>query len=66
MAKLVSSFPKLATEFAAPRLRTFWRYAVVEFKPPMPGEWAEVAKGAGDVLASAKSGKWKNVTVKVY
>jgi len=65
MAKLVSRLPQLATEFATPRLRTFWRYAKVELKPPTPGEFPEVAKRAGDLVASASSGKWTKLTVKV-
>jgi hypothetical protein len=46
-------------------LKTFWRYAVVEFKPPTPGEFPEVAKRFNDVLAAGKTGKWKKLTVRV-
>jgi hypothetical protein len=45
-------------------LNTFWRYAKVEFKPPV-GEIAEVQKGVEQLIHSAKTGKWKQLTVKV-
>ena len=58
------SFLKGLVEFSTPRLKTFWRYAKVEFKPPI-SEIPEVTSGVSNLLASAKSGKWKHVTVKV-
>ncbi|RNA14618.1 ATP synthase subunit mitochondrial [Brachionus plicatilis] len=67
MSKLVSQLPKLANgvvEFSQPRLRTFWRYAKVELRPPTPGEIPEVSKGLTELLNSAKTGKWKQLTVK--
>jgi F-type H+-transporting ATPase subunit g len=51
-------------EFSTPRLRTFWRYAKVELKPPTPGELPEISKQLTDVMNAAKSGKWKHVTVR--
>jgi F-type H+-transporting ATPase subunit g len=51
-------------QFSTPRLKTFWRYAKVEFKPPV-SEIPEVTNGLSNLLASAKSGKWKQLTVKV-
>ena len=52
-------------EFSTPRLKTFWRYAKVEFKPPVT-ELGEVGNGLNKIVASAKSGKWKHLTVKVW
>jgi hypothetical protein len=59
-----SIFFKGLVEFSTPRLKTFWRYAKVEFKPPI-SEIPEVTSGVSNLLASAKSGKWKHLTVKV-
>ncbi|XP_070548190.1 ATP synthase subunit g, mitochondrial-like [Ptychodera flava] len=64
---LATKGPKLATglvEWSTPRLRTFWYYARVELVPPKPSEFPAVQKGLQDVVASARTGKWKNVTVR--
>lgn len=51
-------------QFSTPRLQTFWRYAKVEFKPPI-AELPEITKGLTELLNSAKTGKWQKFTVKV-
>ena len=66
MSKLVARLPALANgavEFSRPRLQTFWRYAKVEFKPPL-SEIPEVQQRFGQLVNSARTGKWKNLTVK--
>ena len=50
---------------ARPRLATFWRYAKVELKPPMPSEFGEVSSGLARLSKSAMTGKWRHLTVKV-
>merc|ERR1711890_13733 len=47
-----------------PRLQTFWRYAKVELRPPSLTEMPQVQKGFSDIVNAAKSGKWKNLTVR--
>jgi len=64
MAQNVAKLANGLVQFATPRLRTAARYAVVEFKPPTPGEFPEVTRRFTEVLNSAKSGKWKNLTTK--
>lgn len=65
MAKLLSRLPQLTVDFATPRLRTFWRYAKVELKPPTPGEIPEISKRITDVVTGASTGRWAKVSVKV-
>merc|ERR1711872_821618 len=67
MAKLLAKIPTLATaalEAAKPRLSTFMHYAKVELVPPTPAELGGVAAGLGNIVKSAQSGAWKNLTVK--
>jgi len=52
-------------EFSRPRLQTFFRYAAVELKPPTPSEIPEISKRFSDLLLSAKTGRWKNLSTKV-
>lgn len=65
MAKVLARLPQLTMDFATPRLRTFWRYAKVEFKPPTPGEFPEIGKRVGDVISAAQTGRWTKLSVKV-
>nr|ACR54103.1 ATP synthase subunit g [Palaemon varians] len=67
MSKLIARIPALAkagVEAATPKLNTFVHYAKVELVPPTPGELGGVAAGLGNILKSAQSGAWKNLTVK--
>ncbi|XP_077867068.1 ATP synthase F(0) complex subunit g, mitochondrial-like [Saccoglossus kowalevskii] len=61
------SGPKLALNVAnwsKPRLSKFWYYAKVELIPPTPAEFPKISKGISDIVASAKTGKWKQLTVR--
>lgn len=49
---------------AKPKLATFMYYAKVEMKPPTPGEFGEIKSGIGRLINGAKTGKWKELTVK--
>jgi len=55
---------KSVTEYSTPRLNTFWHYAKVELTPPGPGDIPKITQGMSNLVASAKSGAWKNVSVK--
>merc|ERR1711976_194657 len=50
--------------FGQPRLATFWKYAKVELRPPSLNEMPQVSQGFNNLLASARSGKWKQLTIK--
>lgn len=47
-----------------PKFQTFLRYAAVELTPPSPGDIPAIRAGIGKILSGAKTGAWKNVTVK--
>ncbi|CAH1407755.1 unnamed protein product [Nezara viridula] len=47
-----------------PNLATFVKYAKVELTPPSPKDIPAVASGIKNILSSAKTGKWKNITVR--
>ncbi|XP_067010080.1 ATP synthase subunit g, mitochondrial [Anabrus simplex] len=51
-------------EAAKPRLETFVKYAKVELVPPTPGDIPAIRSGIGKLLSGARTGRWKNVTVK--
>ncbi|XP_067675323.1 ATP synthase subunit g, mitochondrial-like [Haliotis asinina] len=50
--------------YAIPRLQTFWKYAKVEMKPPSLGEMGQVQEGINNIIVSARTGKWKQLTVR--
>ncbi|XP_047002047.1 ATP synthase subunit g, mitochondrial-like [Schistocerca americana] len=68
MAKAVSNLvqraPIWAREYAQPRFQTFLKYARVELTPPTPGEFPQVASGIQKLLSGARTGRWKQLTVK--
>ena len=67
MAKLVGKIPelgKLALEYGKPRFAVFMKYAKVELAPPTPAEIPEIRAGIGRILSGAKSGAWKQTSVK--
>jgi len=67
MSKAIAKVPALAASLAAaarPRLATFWKYARVEMKPPMPSEFPQVAQGFKNLLHAAKTGKYMQLTVR--
>jgi len=49
---------------AKPKLREFNRFARVELYPPSPTELPQIIGGFGNLIRSAKSGKWKELSVK--
>merc|ERR1711976_96997 len=59
-----TNLAKNTVTFATPRLQTFLRYAKVELVPPSPAEMPAVQKGFNDLLNSAKTGKWKQLTMR--
>ncbi|XP_052607620.1 ATP synthase subunit g, mitochondrial-like [Peromyscus californicus insignis] len=71
MAKFICNFaekaPGLVTTavtYLKPRLATFWRYAKVELVPPTPAELPAAIQSAGKIIQSAKTGSFKQFTVK--
>ncbi|KAL5244390.1 hypothetical protein ACI65C_011801 [Semiaphis heraclei] len=57
---LVSSI--IAT--AKPNLQTFMKYAKVELTPPKLSELSEIKNGISKTIQTARTGRWKNITVK--
>lgn len=51
--------------YSRPKLRTFWKYAKVELKPPSPSEWPEIRQGFQNLATAAKNGSWKHMEVRV-
>ncbi|XP_021493576.1 ATP synthase subunit g, mitochondrial isoform X2 [Meriones unguiculatus] len=71
MAKLVRNFvekaPVLlnaAVTYSKPRLATFWEYAKVELVPPTPAEIPTAIRSLKNIIQSAKTGSFKQLTVK--
>ena len=52
-------------EYSTPKLNTFWHYARVELTPPTPADIPKISAGLQSLVKSAKTGKWKQVPVKV-
>lgn len=49
---------------ARPKFNIFMKYARVELAPPKLSEVPQIKAGIGKLLSSAKSGAWKNQTIK--
>ncbi|XP_025415627.1 ATP synthase subunit g, mitochondrial-like [Sipha flava] len=49
---------------AKPNLNTFIKYAKVELTPPKLSDLPEVKNEISKIIQTAKSGRWKNITVK--
>ncbi|XP_026731330.1 ATP synthase subunit g, mitochondrial [Trichoplusia ni] len=49
---------------ARPKFNIFMKYARVELAPPKLSEIPQIKAGIAKLLTSAKSGAWKNQTVK--
>ncbi|CAH1796043.1 unnamed protein product [Owenia fusiformis] len=61
----VKTVTKVATgtaSFAAPRAKTFMKYARVELRPPTPAEMGEASQSFQKLIKSAQTGKWQTVT----
>ncbi|RXG69239.1 ATP synthase subunit g, mitochondrial [Armadillidium vulgare] len=68
MSKLIAKIPSMAQGIVAssrPKLNKFLYYAKVELVPPTPAEVGEAVKGFQQILNSAKTGKWKQLTVRI-
>lgn len=57
------SFLALAAQ-AKPKFGVFMRYAKVELTPPSPADIPAIKNGIVKLLSSAKTGAWKNLTVR--
>ncbi|XP_051023570.1 ATP synthase subunit g, mitochondrial-like [Acomys russatus] len=71
MAKFLRNFvekaPALATAavtYSKPQLATFWQYAKVELVPPTPAEIPTAIQSMKKIIESAKTGSFKQLTVK--
>jgi len=53
-----------AQKAARPAFANFLKYARVELIPPSPREIPQVFAGFGQLMRSARTGAWKNLTVK--
>ncbi|XP_068151656.1 ATP synthase subunit g, mitochondrial [Drosophila tropicalis] len=49
---------------ARPQLEVFLKYAKVELTPPTPADIPAIRQGLGNIIKSAKSGGYKNLSVK--
>jgi F-type H+-transporting ATPase subunit g len=47
-----------------PKFATFLRYAKVELTPPSPADIPAIKNGLVKVISGAKTGAWKNLTVR--
>lgn len=59
-------FFSAAVVLSRPKLQTFLKYAKVELRPPSPSEWPEIRKGFQNLIQSAKTGRYRELTVKVF
>ncbi|XP_047532430.1 ATP synthase subunit g, mitochondrial [Vanessa atalanta] len=67
MAGAVAKVPVLINTAIAnfrPKFNIFMKYAKVELAPPKLGEIPQIKAGIGKLMSSAKSGSWKQLTVK--
>lgn len=49
---------------AQPKFELFLKYAKVELTPPTPRDIPAIRQGIGKLIQGAKSGKWREVTVR--
>ena len=70
MAQFVNSWRrplvlvKAAVTYSKPRLATFWYYAKVKLVPPTPAEIPIAIQSLKNIINSAKTGNFKQLTVK--
>lgn len=49
---------------ARPKFNVFMKYARVELTPPTPGDIPAIRDGIARLISGARTGAWKNLTVK--
>jgi len=54
-----------AARYGQSKLSRFWYFARVELRPPMPHEFGQVQEGIQQIVKSASTGAWRQLTVKV-
>jgi len=64
MASKVSGLVNALVVQGRPKFQTFLKYAAVELTPPTPGDIPAIRAGIGKILSGAKTGAWKNLTVR--
>ncbi|KAJ8735255.1 hypothetical protein PYW07_006875 [Mythimna separata] len=67
MAGAVAKIPSLISSgltAARPKFNIFMKYARVELAPPKLSEIPQIKAGIAKLLTSAKTGAWRNQTVK--
>ncbi|XP_037524529.1 ATP synthase subunit g, mitochondrial [Rhipicephalus sanguineus] len=64
MSRAVANLTASMIKNGKPKFETFMKYARVEMVPPSPREFPEVFRGFSQLVSTAKSGAWKNFTVK--
>ena len=64
MTRLLNKVPGLVNQHVTPVLKTSWKYAKVELRPPTPGEVAESVPLAMNGLKNIASGSVAELTVK--
>ncbi|CAF0984988.1 unnamed protein product [Rotaria sp. Silwood1] len=73
MAALVNRVTALVPKLALPvarygqsKLSRFWYFARVELRPPMPNEFGQIQQGIQQIVKSASTGAWRQLTVKQF
>jgi len=61
--RVAGKIPQLIKGFL-PSLKTFWKYAKVEMRPPVPREFGQVYQGFTNLVNAAKTQKFRAVTVR--
>uniref|UniRef100_A0AAA9RUT4 ATP synthase membrane subunit g n=1 Tax=Bos taurus TaxID=9913 RepID=A0AAA9RUT4_BOVIN len=66
LAEKAPALVNAAVTYSKPRLATFWYYAKVELVPPTPAEIPTAIQSLKKIINSAKTGSFKQLTVKPY
>ena len=64
LAEKALALVSAAVTYSKPQLATFWYYAKVELVPPTPAEIPTVIQSLKKIINSAKTGSFKQLTVK--
>lgn len=57
--------PVAAAKYSQPKLEVFLKYAKVELVPPTPADIPKIRVGIQKILGGIRTGRWKQLTVKV-